>query len=491
MSAPAATAAKLWLGIYLPLLPLEALSRAGELRGPVVVVIDQHHSARVITANEAARKRGVQPGMVVSGALALAPSLRVLKRDEVVEVAALEGLAAWASQFTSLVSLVAAQGLLLEVRGSLRLFGGIDALQVQIREGLQALGYTACMAITPTPLGAWWLAQLDTSRPVVMDRATLVTHLAPVPLALMALPSPVAAMAQGMGLKCFGDCYRLHRGGLARRLGPELVRLLDRAVGLRPDPRNAYTVPRVFDRCLLLSASVWDVEALIFAVRRLLMELVGFLQARSEGVLGLDIILVHAKSDHTCIALQLSGVTRDLPHLLELLRARLERIKLSAAVESVRCKARCTLPLDTSTSGSALFDTINVPEEQKWSLVERLRVRLGAAAVQGLCAVAEHRPERAWRYAVLEKPQPAPRVSLPRPLWLLEEPRILKAVNDRLYLGGTLELTSGPECIESGWWDGEDVVRDYFVARNPGGARFWIFRERDHPKRWFLHGLFG
>jgi protein ImuB len=47
----------------------------------------------------------------------------------------------------------------------------------------------------------------------------------------------------------------------------------------------------------------------------------------------------------------------------------------------------------------------------------------------------------------------------------------------------------GPERIETGWWRGQDVHRDYYVVESTEGARFWIFRRRDDD-RWFLHGCF-
>ena len=49
----------------------------------------------------------------------------------------------------------------------------------------------------------------------------------------------------------------------------------------------------------------------------------------------------------------------------------------------------------------------------------------------------------------------------------------------------------GPERIETGWWDGHDVRRDYYVALSRAGVRLWIFRERPPGQRWFLHGVFG
>jgi protein ImuB len=76
---------------------------------------------------------------------------------------------------------------------------------------------------------------------------------------------------------------------------------------------------------------------------------------------------------------------------------------------------------------------------------------------------------------------------MPRPVWLLDAP---------LPLDGGLLLEQGPERIESGWWDGNGVARDYYIARQVGtaarvpGARLWVFQER-HSKRWYLHGVFA
>jgi protein ImuB len=51
-------------------------------------------------------------------------------------------------------------------------------------------------------------------------------------------------------------------------------------------------------------------------------------------------------------------------------------------------------------------------------------------------------------------------------------------------------MTSGPERIESGWWDGDDVQRDYYVVRMPSGPDLWVFRDlRD--SQWYLHGLWS
>jgi protein ImuB len=132
-------------------------------------------------------------------------------------------------------------------------------------------------------------------------------------------------------------------------------------------------------------------------------------------------------------------------------------------------------------------------------LVERLRARLGTEAVHGLRLVPEHRPEAAQKNGDIplfskkrnvpvfsvatgktSKKEECPHFS--RPVWLLPEPQPFD---------DPLEIEDGPERIESGWWDGRDVRRDYYVARNPAGMRLWVFRERRAEGGWFLHGVFG
>jgi protein ImuB len=57
--------------------------------------------------------------------------------------------------------------------------------------------------------------------------------------------------------------------------------------------------------------------------------------------------------------------------------------------------------------------------------------------------------------------------------------------------GGPLKLVAGPERIESGWWDGDELARDYFVAQTPEHGLVWIYRARGAAGGWFLHGLFA
>jgi protein ImuB len=75
-------------------------------------------------------------------------------------------------------------------------------------------------------------------------------------------------------------------------------------------------------------------------------------------------------------------------------------------------------------------------------------------------------------------------------MWLLPKPRPLEVRGQCLWYAGPLDLGEEHERIETGWWDGFQVARDYFIATTGSGERLWVYRERHGQRGWFLHGLF-
>ncbi|MEE8428988.1 MAG: DNA polymerase Y family protein [Gammaproteobacteria bacterium] len=457
---------------------------------PLVVSSQGKRESRIEACNDSARQQGIRPGMTVSAARGLVGDLQVLSRNEDAERNTLKHLAAWAGQFTPMVNLATSRDLLLEVAGSLTFFGGKEALLRRVRDGLHDLGHQTTIALAPTPLAAVWLAGAG-QEPCITDPTQLTKHVLRLPLKVLGLKERQRATLVGMGLRCIGDCLRLSRHGLARRLGPELLKMLDQALGRIPDPKVPYAPPQRFFSRLLLPAEVVQVAALLFAVRRLVLELCGALRGRNSGVQELHLQLIHQAQAVTEIQLRLIAPGHDAPHLLGLLQERLRSIRLPAPVRELLLSSSEFVPL---ASCSRDWITQGNTESEQWTeLIERLQARLGKDAVHGLCQIAEHRPEKAWRFCAprekrsdyFSSPFPA------RPLWLLPEPTVLEMHGDRPYLDGDLIFEYERERIESGWWNSADVARDYFIARNPQGARFWIYRQLRGTQRWFLHGIFG
>jgi protein ImuB len=493
-------ARELWLAVHLPHYVLGSLDlRAATTDGAApVVVVDVERGGKVVCDCDArAAAAGVVPGMALNSALALEPGLRVASREPRRERALLDALAILAREFTPRVSLEPPDGVLLEVRGSLRLFGGARALCAQLRERLQARGLEARLALTPAPLASLWFARAGEE--VALRRPdALPSRIASLPLGVTRWPARTLQSLATMGAHVVGDCLRLPRDGFARRFEPRLRLDLDRSLGQAPDPRASFVAA---ERCILhrdLEPEITDTGRLQRVVEPLLEELCAHLRGRGAAIDSLELRLLHREAPATRLRLRFAEPVAVAGRIAALLQERLARTELPAAVRSVR--VRSGAPVEARAEIADLFARDGRRSAAVPQLVERLRARLGGEAVHGLCLVAEHRPEAAQKSGDLlvsgspalarQRREEAGGSPAPRPVWLLAVPQPLEGGDPPRY-EGALEIEEGPERIESGWWDGGDVRRDYYVARNPAGVRLWIFRERRAAGGWFLHGVFG
>lgn len=476
----------LWAALRFPDLSLQLYLRGGDSCGPAIVQ-ETGNPPRVLSYNEQAAKTGIKPGMAVSAALALTPGLQVLTRNSAKEAKALAGIAAWATQFTPTVSLASSNEVLMEISGCQRLFGGLRPLSGRIRSGLAELGYRATVVLAPNPTAALLLARdgIDTS---IDDRHALRRTLARLRLTRLDQPAQTIAMLANLGVHTIGDWLSLPRDGLARRFGQGMLDEIDRALGLLPDPRPPFSAPNRYSASLELPAPVQETEPLLFAAKRLVLELTGHLAMRQIGVTRLKLELQHARHAVTPVVLGLSAPSREAGHLVALLREKLATIELPEAVESLVLIAGEVRPL--GSCNRTLFSDGRPSREERWRIVEHLRARLGVEAVHGVEVFPDHRPERAYR-RTLPGHAADSQCELQRPLWLLPRPRRLHAEGSLPAMDRPLALLDGPERVESGWWDDFDVKRDYFVARDSTGAKVWLYRERPDGREWFVHGIFA
>jgi protein ImuB len=125
--------------------------------------------------------------------------------------------------------------------------------------------------------------------------------LGPLPLEVLGLSECELGLLDGLEIATVGGRLGLPRAGLARRLGPALVSLLNRALGRAPDPWPRFEPPARFETRLDLPEQVHALEVLLFAARRMLFELHGFLAARRAGVRRLTWRLAHAHGQDTPI----------------------------------------------------------------------------------------------------------------------------------------------------------------------------------------------
>ena len=434
---------------------------------------------RIIDCNPAARNGGVRPGMPVPAARAVLHELHVVTRDPEAEQRALERLAAWCYQYSSQVCIPGDRaGLLLEAGASRRLFGSPEKLAGRLQRELAQLGYHAPAGSAPTPESAWLAAGEYLH---LEARGQLRYQLGALPLDRLQLDGSCIQAMERMGFRQLRDLLRLPRKALTRRFGPELPDYLDRLLGVRPDPRKFYQPPESFASRLELPAEIHAREALLFPLKRLLGELCGVLRGGDTAVQSVKLALGHEDHADSTLDLGLQSPTQDPERLLDVLRERLERLRLPQAVRDIRLDAPELLKFSAG-QGSLFRDT---PAEQRQDieqLAERLQARLGRKAVSGVTGVEDHRPEYSWRRRALD--EPVGEIALAhRPAWLLPKPRRCEIGNYR--------ILAGPERIESGWWDGRDCRRDYFIVRDAHGSLLWAFHEHKPKPGWYLHGIFA
>ena len=452
-----------------------------------MVVVSQGKGQRVLLVDALAASLGLKPGMKLSAALALVNELDICTRQPEAEAQRLLHLASWALQFTPTVVLDGEAGLLLEIGGCLRYFGGLAALQQRIEAGLAAQGIPAQMACAPTPLAATWRAQCGLKKPVP-SLEQVAFALAGLPLDVLPVAASVQAGLDQLGLKNLGQLYDLPRKGLAKRFGVALTRTLDQALGLLPDPRDGFVAPDRFERSIDLDYPVETVDIFLQVGQWLLDELELFLAGRGLGVQEVEFRLRHDDIPATRLQVRFGRPGRRAREFMLVLKEKVERYELAASASGITLIANNLhalngMPLDLfgQGGGAANFQL----------LLARLSARLGEDAVQSITTVADHRPERAWKPCEPGTAVVTGAIALgPRPGWLLPQPQALRWRNDQLWHGEALQCEGRAERLETGWWDGESMARDYYIARGASGRRYWVYQDRT-SRDWWLHGLYA
>lgn len=469
----------LWACILFPQLAMDGVLRSrSDPQAPLALLSGTPHRRVLQAINPAARALGLKPGQTLIAAHALTRAFETADYDHNSIENWQKFLAAWAYGFSSQVSLRYPRCLLMEVRSSLGLFGPWPRLEARLRDELRELGFRHRITLAPNAAAARVLANVHDGV-AVTDSDALHKMMCSLPVDRLGLSRDVASALARMGLRTFGQLLALPRDGLAKRFPNEALRHLDALLEKRPLGLDFYRPPDQFDARIELNFEVESHQALLFPLRRLTGDLSAYLAGRDSGVQRFIVQLEHRNQADSLVPVGLLSAERDPAMLFELTRARLEHLQLPAPVLAIRLIAT-QLPTFVPED-RALFDDRphqSMPWEQ---LRERLRARLGDDAVQGLAARADHRPECAW-LSTPTKQQCSAAATGPRPGWLLAEPQSLQEAS--------LRILAGPERIESGWWDGGDVRRDYYLIETKTGQRGWAFRPMSGGPL-LLHGWFA
>lgn len=369
--------------------------------------------------------------------------------------------------------------------------------------------------------------------------AEAISHL---PLAALRQPAPTIESLARLGLRRVGELNSLPRDGMATRLGEQLILRWDQALGRRAEP--IVTLHSLPDWCLeqSLEFPTHHRETIAELVRRLCDELCTRLRKRGEGALRILCRLDLVQQAPLVLQLALFRPTNDAKHLASLLVGQLEqqlRSTTKAALWRISLQATLTAPMRWRQT--ELFEAGEAASQNEIArLVDTLSGRLGRKQVLQAKLRRESQPELAFSMRPLtgRRQDGSPQTSLKkistrltsrraeprrddplrRPLYLFVQPILISgttpqttrrvdnssahAIADTPETKSTLPISfhyaeerydvmcaCGPERLESGWWRGPSVRRDYFRVQTRQGSWWWMFRDL-HTGHWFLHGRF-
>lgn len=472
----------LWACILLPQLALDAvLRRQTEPVAPLALVHGPAHLRSLHAVNPAAARAGLKPGMRLSAAHALLSDIRTHPYDAQAEARCHQFVAAWAYRHSSLVGAGWPHAVVLEAGASFRLFGPWPRFEGRLRSELATMGFVHRIALAPTPRAARVLAGLRDGL-AIHEPGALPALLDRVPVRRAALPGDAGDRLQRMGLRTLTQVRALPRDALRRRFGTPLLTHLDRLYGDADDPIDCYAPPDRFEARIELGHEVDAHTALLFPLRRLVDDLCTYLSIRDGGVQRFVVRLEHERGCSE-VEVGLLAPERTAAMLFELARGRLERTTIERPVIAIGLRARELPPFVPASRD--LFD-VRPQQALDWPhLSERLRARLGDDSVYRIEPAGDPRPERAWRRAFGSAADAVPEAPAraPRPAWLLPQPVPLRDPR--------LRILSGPERLESGWWDGDEARRDYYIVETSRGQRAWAFVPPGEHAGWMLHGWFA
>jgi protein ImuB len=427
--------------------------------------------------------------------------------------------------------------LFLDVTGISVLFGGEEKLEQKViddvaRLGYPGLGYQARVAIADTIGAAWAMAKCE-------GRCSALHTLA---LDCLRLPDEKLHLLAELGIERLDQLLALPRDSLRARFGELLLLRIDQLLGAAQEMIVPHRPPPQFSDEWVLEYPAERRDIIEQIARKLIQRIATALAARREGVLKLACRLDCAPGRPVILNLGLFRPSADPEHLWNLLQMQLEQAALPGAIGRVRLDAALTAPLE-NRQAELFAGSRHQAERQLALLIDRASSRLGPEAVLRPELTADPLPERAVRYRagvgragvrsgsgaggqseysvlrtqyLASSKQPRRKASQPlthfdtalcasqtallRPTMLFSPPAPLTVLSvapngppvSFTWQGQAYQVAArdGPERIETGWWRGKSVRRDYWRIETTTGQRFWLFRELN-TGQWCLHGEYA
>lgn len=543
------------LSVWFPRLAAERILRLerGTIIGPFAIVATDNNTQTLASLSAEAQAEGLKPGQPLRDARAFCPELATRPVNPAAEAAFLTRLRRWSGKFTPYVAEEPPAALLLDITGCTHLFGGEVALCEALQSDCAALGLTVQTGIADTAGAAWALARfaghpghnmrsgdaIDQEARATRSRAAkrhwtrggVAPHLAlisnapsiaaagqtrqaigPLPIAALRLPGAVTTNLTRLGIRRIVDLTGLPRAALARRFGRDVVRRLDQALGVEPEPITPARPDISFATRLTFPDPIGLESDIMAAIDRLLPALCKKLKTHSKGARRIRLELF--RSDHSSQRIE-AGLARPShapDQMRPLIALKLAELDPGFGIDILRLEASQTEPVHpTQHAGHAeALSSASLRRNNDTGmedLITRLGGRIGLEGITCLHPANSHIPEKTATVMAAAWADPAQdwaAAPTPRPL-ILFPPEIVttedaaRPPKDFRWRRRALAIASstGPERLAPEWWlddpNWRSGLRDYWRVTTRSGDRLWIFYAHGGLTSggWFCQGVFA
>ena len=486
--------------VDLPAFPLQLLLRRHPEWSayPVAVVAEDKPQGLILWVNEKARRQGMLPGLRYAAAFSLASALHAGVVAPAETKKAVSELAHRLMRFTPEVEPSAEEPGIFWLNGAglQRLYASPQKWAYAIHQDLRAQGFAVSLAVGFTRFGSYAVARAKEGITVFRDPAEERGAAEKVLLNRLNVEPEFRDMLFKLGIKTVGDLLTLPPGGLRERFGKEAHRLYRMAAGDLWTPLEPQAPQEPARQKCVLDDAESDTTRLLFLIKQLLHPLLSILAARHQALVALWLSLLIDHGNWLKEPLRPAAPTLDSTQILDLVRLRLESLRLAGGVVEIELRADVCA---ATSEQLRLFTEKPVRDlDAANRALARLRAEFGEESVVCAKLANGHLPEARFAW------EPLSQVKLPKPKNAAVKTlvRRIRAKPQRLagapypshedgwlILGhqyGSIDKLTGPYIFSGGWWNRE-IQREYYYAETRRGDFLWLYYDRVR-RRWFWQG---
>ncbi|MEX0802821.1 MAG: DNA polymerase Y family protein [Candidatus Binatia bacterium] len=473
---------------------------------PAAVVAEDKPQGLILQVNEKARKFGVLPGLRYAAAFSLARGLRAGEVPPTEIEKAIKALSQRLMRFSPEVEPSAPEPGVFWLNGA-----GLQRLYVSpqkwggaIFKDIHTQGLQASLVVGFSRFGTYAVAKAKPGITVFNDPAEERTAARQVPLDRLDIEVKFRDTLVKLGIKTVGGLLSLPSAGLRERFGAQAHRLYRMAAGDLWAPLDPCAPEEPVSQRYIFDDPENDTTRLLFLIKQLLHPMLATLAARTQALTALWLCFLIDRGDWLKEQIRPAVPTLEATQILDLVRLRLESLKLVAGVVEIELTAEaCAATVEQlrlfAEQPKRDFDAAN-------RALARLRAEFGEGTVVQAKLKDGHLPEARFVW------EPLDRVKFPQnglnDLNVLNGPTaevLVRRITDKpimlaggpynthedgwLLLGpkhGSIDKLTGPYVYSGGWWNRE-IQRDYYFAETRRGDLLWLYYDRIR-RRWFLQG---